>query len=262
MKKWLAVNKTAVLIGTLAVIIVVSLILVFKANYLYDIKPDPQPIAAPQVSLGSSSASNAQQSESEADTLAHSFVLINPVNAIFTIASSSLAGVSFQITRVAKAVGPVVTQTGCTGLPSKLFLEYLYFGNSGLCLNSNSLEGQPLALVAVDIQVMNAGPARIDRITSKLIQLFYTVKVGGQDVTRVARSYLSPESYSVDPFSNTLVRVGFIVPQDQDKFELPYGYVSSIGYSGSVAEGEYFFSQAIGSFSIDFGSKTFIVTPG
>lgn len=181
-----------------------------------------------------------------------SLIFIEPKNSSFTI--SNLPDVKFKITRATKATGSVTLETGCNGKPSTTFTKYLYFGSSGLCISATTVDGRERALVAVDVDVTNNSAKQF---SGDLLQLFYNLKVNGEDATRLATVYLPFRSYTIEPFSNRTIRVGFVIPDNQDEVELTYGY-----YGADYRSGENFLSKVEDGFVINFKTKTFSEIPG
>lgn len=175
----------------------------------------------------------------EADVLTKSFTFIEPENRIFSI--PNLNNVQFQVIKVAKAIGDITKTTGCTGqsgLLYGLFIKYLYFGSSGVCINSPL--GDKTAFVAIDLQVTNSNSKILE---GDFFNLFYNEKIGSQNYTRTAEKYLSFRSYSISPFQVRSIRLGFLVPEDQNQFSLIY---SATGNPGKTSLG----------FTVDFNNKT------
>lgn len=171
---------------------------------------------------------------------------IYPKNINFTIKDFPEA--NFKIISVVKATGLIQNETGCNSPASDTFLKNLYFGSSGLCISLPTIDNQPLSLVAVDIDVSNNGATIVN---GNLIQLIYTTKVNGKDVTRLAQTYLPFSSYSINPLSSKVVRVGFMVPANQNEFSLTYGYVGV-----KPSSGENFFGAGQGGYIVNFLTKT------
>lgn len=177
---------------------------------------------------------------------------IYPKNTSFTIKDYPEA--TFTVKSVTKATGPIQNESGCSSPASNTFLKNLYFGNSGICMSLSTIDDQPLALVAVDINVSNDGASTL---SGNLIQLLYTVKVNGKEVTRLAQTYLPFDSYSVGPSSSRVVRVGFMIPANQNDFSLTYGYVGV-----KPSDGENFFGAGQGGYSLNFLTKSFVSIEG
>jgi hypothetical protein len=177
---------------------------------------------------------------------------LEPLKIIFSSTAkyiiSKLPDVTFKIVKITKATGDVVKQTGCSGTASPVFLESLYIGSSGICINTKIIDGQEMAMVAADIDVINNGA---NNVTGDLIQLFYTIKIDGKDVTRLAQTYLPFRSYSVAPMSSRTIRVGYLVPANQNVFRIIFGYVGS-----DYRSGESFLGAGEGGFEVDFSKQT------
>lgn len=177
---------------------------------------------------------------------------IYPKNTNFVI--NNFPDTTFSVNSIVKATGPIQDESGCNSPASSTFLKNLYMGNSGLCMNLSTIDNQPLALVAVDVYVSNDGATTI---SGNLIQLLYTVKVNGKDVTRLAQTYLPFNSYSVSPSSSRVVRVGFMVPANQNEFSLTYGYVGV-----KPSDGESFFGAGQGGYTLNFLNKSIVPIQG
>lgn len=177
---------------------------------------------------------------------------IYPQNTNFTIKDFPEA--DFKINSVVKATGSIQDESGCNSPASNAFLKNLYTGNSGLCISLSTIDNQPLSLVAVDIDVSNNGAKTI---SGNLIQLIYMTKVNGKDVTRLAQTYLPFSSYFVNPLSSKTIRVGFMVPANQNEFSLTYGYVGV-----KPSSGENFFGASQGGYIVNFLTKTLVPIQG
>lgn len=180
------------------------------------------------------------------------FISIDSKNIAFKI--PNLPDVDFKITKAIKATGEVTRQTGCNGSASELFLKNLYFSSSGLCIRDVKIDGQDMAMIAVDISVNN-GSAKI--VSGDLVQLFYTIKIDGKESTRLAQTYLPFRSYDISPYSQQNIRVGFLIPYDQNEFRLVYGYVGA-----DYRSGEDFLGAGEGGFILNFKTKTMVEITG
>jgi hypothetical protein len=181
-----------------------------------------------------------------------SFKYLNPENTSFAI--KGFPDSTFKIVSLVKSTGRMQAESGCNSPASTDFLKNLYMGSSGLCLNLAKIDGEPISLIAVDIDVSNNGSKTI---TGDLIQLLYTVKVEGKDVTKLAQTYLPFRLYSVDPASSKRIRVGFMVPANQNEFSLTYGYVGV-----KLSDSEDFFAAGQGGYTVNFENKTVVPIQG
>jgi len=225
------------LFAIIGIVIIVGVVLIFINDR------GKQPFSTPTAT----SLINGETSQEK------SLTFVEPRAGSFTI--EDLPDVRFVITRITKAVGSVILDTGCNGRPaSETFREYLYFGSSGICINVSTVDGRERALVAVDVDIANDSPTQF---SGDLLQLFYNLRTNGEDITRLATAYLPFRSYTIDPFSNRTIRVGFVIPDNQDEVILTYGY-----YGADYRSGENFLDKVEGGFLINFKSKIFSEIPG
>lgn len=178
---------------------------------------------------------------------------IYPKNTSFVI--EDFPSTTFTIKSVVKATGTIQDESGCGSRASETFLKNLYLDNTGgLCLNLSQVDGEPLALIVVNIDASNDGDGTIN---DGAVQLIYTTKVNGKEVTRFAQPYLNLAANPIYPFSSREIRVGFMIPSSLNEFSLTYGYVG-VG----LLQGEKFFAGGQGGYIVNFITKSIVPIQG
>ena len=181
------------------------------------------------------------------DILASQTVVLKPD---FTFTLPEYPNVEFKILKVIKATGAISTR-GCQ-MPS-IYIKYIG-GSSpgGTCIPGDTMvEDQNPAAVAIDFEtVNNSNTYAINR----MLKLTYYVNDNGQQELRYAQENPPWDSYGSSEYSSNTIRLGFVIPENQDNFELLYGTF------GRASGGNYYndpIEGVNGAIKIDFSQKTF-----
>lgn len=140
--------------------------------------------------------------------------------------SLNLAGfdnVKFTIEKVAFGRGDAAVSTGCSGVPNANFSVYLFPG-SGICISADKVDGANRGIVAFHVLVENNGNIGFGG-NSDLIKLHYLRSgTGGEVVHRFAYPILGLASYYINSYSSRNIVLSYLVPEDQNVYDLIIGY--------------------------------------
>jgi hypothetical protein len=155
--------------------------------------------------------------------------------------------VKITIEKVVFGRGDSVTSTGCTGIPNANFSTYLYPG-SGVCISADNVDGSPRGIVALHLLIDNNGQVGFGG-NSNLLRLHYLRSdSSGSPSMRFAHALSGLASYYIEGYSSREVILSYLVPEDQQVFDLVSGYKTPLPENKSL--NVYEFSDS--GFFVDF----------
>jgi hypothetical protein len=138
------------------------------------------------------------------------------------------SSVVISIDQIVFGRGNSVISPGCSGGPSSNYSTYFY-PVAGTCITSDPVDGSPRALLAINAIIQNNGPANFGGIADVVKLHYLRATSDGKPVHKFAYPISSLATYTISPYSSKQVILSFLVPEDEQVFDL------LINYSGELS---------------------------